>query len=416
MNNINRIFNSFKILLIGGAATSILNFLTSSFIIKNFGIDFFGQYTFILAYFIFLSSVFSTQAWQPLVRTLQNDKTRNERDIFLSFYISELLFSFSGVILAIFVGNNILHFFNYSGELPDIGILIIIFSQNNAFFGYFRYKNKHKLINIIQILQCSLVFIFIFIFYFTNNTTHNSVHDFFIYVFVSYLISYLFSVVLILKMIKIKKIRKNKIHIKDSFKYCFPFYITILTDSPIRDLIIFIINKYFGSELVGFYRILTQIGGAYTKLTQPIYQASYSELVSVINNKKEELAKHIIKKIFYISFIVLAIISIGLIVSYKYWVSVFFTNQYINYYIFFTIYIIIQVIIGSSVIINSAFLSIANGWQMFTCTATINLFFSILLYILTLKLQFYGVLMAILIQVIMNISWKFQFLRKKKII
>ncbi|MCK9792120.1 hypothetical protein M1S95_23415, partial [Providencia rettgeri] len=147
-----------------------------------------------------------------------------------------------------------------------------------------------------------------------------------------------------------------------------------------------------------------------------IYQASYSELVSVINNKKEELAKHIIKKIFYISFIVLAIISIGLIVSYKYWVSVFFTNQYINYYIFFTIYIIIQVIIGSSVIINSAFLSIANGWQMFTCTATINLFFSILLYILTLKLQFYGVLMAILIQVIMNISWKFQFLRKKKII
>lgn len=375
--------------------------------------DFFGQYTFLLAYFLFLSAIFSTQAWQPLVRELQRNKENKENkenEIFLSFYFSEIIFSTLGVIIAILLEKTFLNIFGYLGELPKIGILIIIFSQTNSFFGYFRYKNKHNLINIVQITQYSIILASCF---FIGEINLNK---FFIYIFLSYFISYAVGIYFILKTISIKTINIKEISLSSAFKICFPFYITILTDSPIRDLIVFIINKYFGAELVGFYRILTQIGNAYTKLTQPIYQASYSELVLVINKKQEHIVTSIIKKILITSALTLSIISAILIISYNLWIPIFFTSQYLIYYQYFIIYIIIQIIIGASVIINSAFLAIANGYEMFRCTAIINLLFIIFLYILISNLQFIGVFIAILIQVLMNISWKYIFLKSKEII
>ncbi|EMP1179675.1 hypothetical protein Q4Q78_10860 [Morganella morganii] len=404
-----RIKKAFTVLLFGGVLVSIINFLTSSFIIKEYSTLFFGEYTFSISYILFFSAIFSTQSWQPLVRYLQEEREPiNDNNIIISFYICEIVFSLLGYILALYLDNKLTDFFNSHSPITSYGLAIILFSQNNTFFGLFRFKNKHHYISIIQVTLYGLILFFCII----NKNKITNPTELIEYTFIAYLISYILALVLFIKIIKLNSIDFRKLQLVYSIKMCFPFYITILTDSPMRDITIFIINKYFGSNLVGFYRILTQFGGVFTKLTQPIYQASYSEVVRLFYAKKLVELKKIIIKIIKISMSYLLLLSIPIVITYDFWVSLFFSSTYIQYKLFFIIYIICQILIGTSVIINSAYLAIASGWQMFICTATINTIFVILLYFSTTNFGFIGILISILIQVLLTIFWKSIYIKK----
>ena len=408
-NSFIKIRKAIGVLLFGGLFVSIFNFLTSSYITKYYGVHFFGNYVFIVSFFVFISAIFNAQTWQPLVKDLKNEN-KSEKSTFITYYILETLFSLFGVVVALIIQSYFFEIFNFKDkDIPLYLYLVIIVMQNNTFYGYFRYNDKHHLINFFQMIQVAtllILTIFIFIFYKDNL-------DYLLMAFVfSYLLSYILCFIYILSRLTGCVSFDNKF-LYQAIKNCFPFYITTLTDSPIRDFTIFIINKVSGVELVGFYRLLTQFGGVFSKLSLPIYQASFSEFVDLINKNMLDELFLIIKKIMCYSVVVLLSLSIFLYFSYELWVGYFFSSSYIEYKGYFLLYLIIQIIIGTFMAINSTFLAKANGRDMFVMTLIINVIFIIVIYILSVKFAFIGVLISILIQVLLNAVLKTLYIKSK---
>ncbi|KJG13738.1 hypothetical protein UB38_07875 [Photobacterium iliopiscarium] len=113
------------------------------------------------------------------------------------------------------------------------------------------------------------------------------------------------------------------------------------------------------------------------------------------------------------SIVVLLLLSMFLYFSYELWVGYFFSRSYVEYKEYFLLYLIIQIIIGTFMVINSTFLAKANGRDMFVMTLIINVIFIIAIYILSLKFAFVGVLISILIQVLLNAILKTLYIKSK---
>ena len=101
-NSFIKIRKAIGVLLFGGLFVSIFNFLTSSYITKYYGVHFFGNYVFIVSFFVFISAIFNAQTWQPLVKDLKNEN-KSEKSTFITYYILETLFSLFGVVVALII-------------------------------------------------------------------------------------------------------------------------------------------------------------------------------------------------------------------------------------------------------------------------------------------------------------------------
>ncbi|WP_060988939.1 lipopolysaccharide biosynthesis protein [Photobacterium leiognathi] len=404
-----KIKKALYLLFAGGMIASTLGFLLSVILLKLYGANDFGKYVLYQSYILFFASVFSLQTWQPLIKELISSEMK--RNVFIGFFIPEIIFSFIGLIVAYKFQQLFFNFFNINEASYSLMMLSpIIFLQNSSFFGVFRFYNKHFFVNLVQISNVSLTIILgTILFSFGMEIFLNYIYT--VYA-ITFLIAFFLSMLLLNKennsvsLITINGIRK-------SIRLSFPFYVTSLTDIPIRDATLFFVNKYCGIEITSFYRILMQFSSLLSKVSLPIYQASYPEMVLLSKDKKNNELTKLIKNVTFLSFILISPIALLLIATYDYWIPMFFSESYKAFKEVFVFFMLIYALSGVFVAVHPAFVVICSHKLMVYITLFSNVMYLIVLIILAPFLGVWGILIACFCQISLVIGIKYKVIRSE---
>ncbi|EMN7355514.1 hypothetical protein WB890_001115 [Vibrio parahaemolyticus] len=397
-DNFNKIKSSLYTLFAGGVMTSTLGFLLSLILIKLYGSDNFGKFAIYQSYILIFASIFSLQSWQPLIEKLTN--SNDELNSFMSFFVPEFFLGLIALFISYFSQDLIFSFFRFDDIKPFslLALTPIVFLQQSSFFGLFRHKRKHLVVNLLQIVNISLLILLSVLIYFMDKNVNDLIRVSYVAYFIPFLLSIAFTTLLL--RVNDCNIRTKSLDIKSSFRKSFPFMITSMADIPIRDMTLFLVNKYCGVEVTSFYRILLQFSSLLGKVSIPIYQASYPELVNINKfGEKSDFYRVIKKIIIYSSFLMLPIF-LALTASYNFWVGAFFSENYVDYHYEFSFFIFSYTLAGIFMVIHPVFVIKCNHILMVLTTLFANIVYVLLVLMLAPEFKIWGILFALFAQII----------------
>lgn len=341
------ILKSLKKLFLSNVATTIIGIITVPIVFKYLSPQEYGVFTLIISLNAILSmsnQLISSNTILPLItNSIETKDTKKEYGI-LRFYslFGLLIFIFSSLIVYIIA----MFIYKIDFILLITFLSYLLFSQVNTYL--INISLMYKDYNFIAIATVSrnlyrLVFILLFILFgFFENAFHN-------------LLGYFFSELIVFLVMSLKKIRFfawkfqgiEKINIQDLFSLkllfksnTFNFIGGNILESK-NLLIIWIINTFMSTELVGVY-------GAVTKIVSQIwsfyknFEASIFPHISTMIEKGEKSFS--VTKINSISTLFSLILTIFLIYFNEYVIKILLSSEYLPYQNIFALgYIVIFV-------------------------------------------------------------------------
>ena len=177
-------------------------------------------------------------------------------------------------------------------------------------------------------------------------------------------------------------------------------------------MFVFIVS-ILGNSTVAIYKIFKQIVGIISKVTSPIQQSilpQFSELSAKGNEKRGfevviKIHKTILKYTLPISILIGA-------TSYL-WLGKLYDITYANYWYILFIYLIIQTYALSYTTIHPFFITLGNTKMDATIGFIANIVYLIIGYFLTRLIGLVGMIIAFLIQVILIIFFKYNYIERR---
>ena len=185
-----------------------------------------------------------------------------------------------------------------------------------------------------------------------------------------------------------------------------------IVDLPVQMIDVFIVS-ILGNSTVAIYKIFKQIVGIISKVTSPIQQSilpQFSELSAKGNEKRGfevviKIHKTILKYTLPISILIGA-------TSYL-WLGKLYDITYANYWYILFIYLIIQTYALSYTTIHPFFITLGNTKMDATIGFIANIVYLIIGYFLTRLIGLVGMIIAFLIQVILIIFFKYNYIERR---
>jgi O-antigen/teichoic acid export membrane protein len=313
-SSLKTIFKNSATLLSGNIWANIMGLVSFSLFTHSQGTVLFGQYVLFLSFIEIVDRVFNFQTWQAFIKYANDFLVQNEKKnvvmlikySFLVDFFSLIVATFVAIILSPFV----LEFYNIPNDFLSLLFLMsltILFRTAEITTGIFRFYNKFALQAKIVFYSSSIKLgLFLLI------TICCPKFDFFIY---ATILSQLITTILKFYFAK-SVLKKDSISVRDlvickidmylikkmkilHFIIYNNFDVTVRMIS--RQLDTVLIGRFFGSELVGLYKVVKEISNLVTKLTDPVYQTLYPEFAKMLSGKKYKEAKVLSIKIAYMS-------------------------------------------------------------------------------------------------------------------
>lgn len=407
----------------GDASASAITFIISIILIKTIGSDSYGILILAQSYMNIMDVIINIQSWRSVIQYGQKalvDENIKELHSYVKLGcimdISTAILCFIiSVILPHFIGE-LLHWSNEMILCSQIFAITIISHFAGTPTAILRLFNKYNLVALSKTLAAIFKITAIVIYYLItkNLTLISSTIIFMMTDFIGNVLLVVIAFYNYSKKYKISDIIKAKMP-KDSkifINYTLWGTLSEIVDLPVQMIDVFIVS-ILGNSTVAIYKIFKQIVGIISKVTSPIQQSilpQFSELSAKGNEKRGfevviKIHKTILKYTLPISILIGA-------TSYL-WLGKLYDITYANYWYILFIYLIIQTYALSYTTIHPFFITLGNTKMDATIGFIANIVYLIIGYFLTRLIGLVGMIIAFLIQVILIIFFKYNYIERR---
>ncbi len=407
----------------GDASASAITFIISIILIKTIGSDSYGILILAQSYMNIMDVIINIQSWRSVIQYGQKalvDENIKELHSYVKLGcimdISTAILCFIiSVILPHFIGE-LLHWSNEMILCSQIFAITIISHFAGTPTAILRLFNKYNLVALSKTLAAIFKITAIVAYYLITKNLNliSSTIIFMMTDFIGNILLVIFAFYNYSKKYKISDIIKAKMP-KDSksfISYTLWGTLSEIVDLPVQMIDVFIVS-ILGNSTVAIYKIFKQIVGIISKVTSPIQQSilpQFSELSAKGNEKRGfevviKIHKTILKYTLPISILIGA-------TSYL-WLGKLYDITYANYWYILFIYLIIQTYALSYTTIHPFFITLGNTKMDATIGFIANIVYLIIGYFLTRLIGLVGMIIAFLIQVILIIFFKYNYIERR---
>ena len=407
----------------GDASASAITFIISIILIKTIGSDSYGILILAQSYMNIMDVIINIQSWRSVIQYGQKalvDENIKELHSYVKLGcimdISTAILCFIiSVILPHFIGE-LLHWSNEMILCSQIFAITIISHFAGTPTAILRLFNKYNLVALSKTLAAIFKITAIVAYYLITKNLNliSSTIIFMMTDFIGNILLVIFAFYNYSKKYKISDIIKAKMP-KDSksfISYTLCGTLSEIVDLPVQMIDVFIVS-ILGNSTVAIYKIFKQIVGIISKVTSPIQQSilpQFSELSAKGNEKRGfevviKIHKTILKYTLPISILIGA-------TSYL-WLGKLYDITYANYWYILFIYLIIQTYALSYTTIHPFFITLGNTKMDATIGFIANIVYLIIGYFLTRLIGLVGMIIAFLIQVILIIFFKYNYIERR---
>lgn len=419
----NRFLKNFISLLLGENISAVLQVISMTIIIKAIGNEKNGMLIMIQTYCYLMSDVMSMQTFNAVIKFVSDSiqvKNFNKAKQFIKLgFIIDFMTGFGAFILGIILFDFITNLMNWSNDFYKYVLIYlpVVFLRNTltgTSIGILRFADEFRLIVKIKVI-ISLLRVIIYMGLWTTDQG-------FIYFLTTEVILEL-SMCITLIILSVKKLRKlgygdfYQVKIERNTGFAFIRFNIFNGISLTMDLLLGHISNMFLSRIIGFsslsiFRVLERIGSIASRITVPLLQLFYPEMVKLISLGQKEKAMGLFKK--YAKYATpLCIILFGLMIfSFEKWMSIF-TNDYIEYFGVTILYLTFSFFNTITSPIHA--LMIASGYvrQNAINTVIINSIYILILQIVIFKWGIEGFVILQLLQSVIMVIIKYLYIVTK---
>ena len=305
-----RVFQNASILLSGDIGANIFKLMTLSIFSHSQGVEKLGYYVLFLSFIEAVDRFFNFQTWQAFIKfaaLFQNKKERQNLLMLLKYsFLVDLISLIVASVVAILLSKFFIDFFNIPEEYY-ISLLFmcltLLFKVIDLSTGIFRLYNRFAVQAKIALYTSALRFILYGLIAWLAPRFELFIYATVLTQFINMIMKYLYVIhVLKEQQINVFDILKQKVNmpiIKELKVLSFIVYNNF--DSALRlfttQLDVFLLGRFYGSELVGVYKITKEMSKLVIKVSSPVYQSIYPEFSKLIANKNFTIAKTMAIKI-----------------------------------------------------------------------------------------------------------------------
>ena len=407
----------------GDASASAITFIISIILIKTIGSDSYGILILAQSYMNIMDVIINIQSWRSVIQYGQKALVDENIKELHSYVKLGCIMDISTAILCFVISVILPHFIGsllqWSNEMilcSQIFAITIISHFAGTPTAILRLFNKYNLVALSKTLAAIFKITAIVAYYLITKNLNliSSTIIFMMTDFIGNILLVIFAFYNYSKKYKISDIIKAKMP-KDSksfISYTLWGTLSEIVDLPVQMIDVFIVS-ILGNSTVAIYKIFKQIVGIISKVTSPIQQSilpQFSELSAKGNEKRGfevviKIHKTILKYTLPISILIGA-------TSYL-WLGKLYDITYANYWYILFIYLIIQTYALSYTTIHPFFITLGNTKMDATIGFIANIVYLIIGYFLTRLIGLVGMIIAFLIQVILIIFFKYNYIERR---
>ncbi|MBM7839409.1 O-antigen/teichoic acid export membrane protein [Alkalihalobacillus xiaoxiensis] len=417
---IKKLIKNVATLFSGNIIAQVLGLITLALTTQLLGAELFGVLIVIQTYTIIMDKLVNFQSWQALIKfgtEAQRDGNDNEFKGLIKF--STLLDAVSALIatlLAILLIYWLAPLINLNEEyiyMCMIYCLSILFHLSGAPTAILRMYDKFKLIATIQVIVAMLKFVTIFALYLLE------INNFSV-VLVAWVLSEVISHLLLLTCghYVLYKNNINKWWLKKTTRpkefFSFTCWTNLSTtvNLPVKQFDILIVSWIISMEGVAVYKIFKQVAQICNKISDPVYQVIFPQLVKMVSDNKLNLALKYVKKVAFILALITIPIAVVISLFSPYWLNWIFGEIYADAWIVLALYLGIEVVSQSLIGVHPLFIALGYVKKNLMIMLITNISYLPLVFYLGSSFGLLGVVIAYGIQILLVILIKFYVILK----
>lgn len=402
----------FVVVFSGQTAGSLINLISMLIFLKVIGNHGYGVFTMVVTYITLVYTIFSFKGFQSLIQYLNLVKTKDKnraKSYIKSVFLMDIISGTLSIIVCFLGIENICSLMNWDISLVPllkIFTLSILFNFSGTTTGILMSYQKYDYVVKSQLYSSvTKLLLYVLALVFQCNLIYFVVVEVITTILMN-VISFGYSVKIMKREDLLFDFFKTKI-IRDKEFWMFNINSSLAStiDLPVGQIATFVVNKYLGFDATSAYAIFERLGQIVSKIVSPITQVVFPEISQKIScgdiNGGFKLVK-IIRRLMLIFYI---IVGLTVLLTYKFWMGIFFENPS-DYIYLFLFYLFYQIYIGMASPIHSIF--IALGFIKFTpfICLIVNAIYLVILLVVVKPFGLAGVIFSYLLQAMAIVAIK----------
>ena len=418
----NNLFKNSFWAFFGDASASAITFIISIILIKIIGSESYGILILAQSYMNIMDVIINIQSWRSTIQYGQKSLVEGNIKEFHSYIKLGCIMDTSTAILcfiiSILLPNLIGGFLHWSNEMivcSKIFSITIISHFAGTPTAILRLFDKYNLVALSKTLASIFKITTIVIYYLITKNLNlmSSTIIFMITDFIGNVLLIILAFNNYSKKYKISDIIKAKMpqNTKSFINYTLWGTISEIVDLPVQMIDVFIVS-ILGNSTVAVYKTFKQIVGIISKVTSPIQQSILPQFSELSAKGNEKRGFEIVIKIHKIILKYTIPISILIGITSYFWLKRLYNITYASYWYVLFIYLIIQTYALSYTTIHPFFITLGNMKTNALITSIANIIYLVIGYLLIRFIGLVGIIIAYLIQVVLNIFLKYYQIKK----
>jgi O-antigen/teichoic acid export membrane protein len=415
------LFRNSMTLLIGDSGAAVITLIAIAIMINALEAADYGIFVLIQTYALVIDRLVNFQSWQAFIKygaeaLDKNDETRLKKLIYQGT-ILDILTAVTGTVIAV-AGVGVVYYF--TGWDTELLILLGLFSLTILFnftgipTGILRIFDYYKAFSVQTISVALIKLIGISIGYFLGF----GLFEFGVIYLVADIIGNLILVTIAYVILFKKRLidwYKEKLEFEPEFiKFAVWTNLSDAFSVPVKYLDVYIVSLLMTYEAVGVYRLFKQIASVMNRLANPIYHAIFPEFAREVAEKRSLFA---IKKCARVSLFIGMIIGPGALLlgsTSEFWLNILFDEVFASYWIYLFIFLIFTSLDTMTLPIHPLFNALGYAKQKFFITASVNILYLAIAYLLGSAYGLVGIITAWGVQFMLITSIKAAYIYYKQ--
>lgn len=417
-----KIISNSSPLLFSNIVISLCTLINVPLMLKLYGVEKYGYFASFLVLVNLINTVLNIQPWQALIQywySLEDDNEKGKAAticIFLDFFsasIASIFYFCFGTYLVDALSLSI-----FSDQKLAIVVVLFIFSYQTSFVvSIFRIKGKYKIQALLDSMEsiCRLLLIAISFYVNSDIDIINLISLYFaIGVFfnaIRFVLAYLYSK----SEIKITRFYLSDAIFKNFLTYSYWVYIKSLVDLPLTHLDRLLVIKILGPSSAALLDVLKKIVGLFSFVIRPISQVLLPELTQNVKIGNSRSAYKFSSKYSYILLLANVFVTTFcfIIANYFNLFSILGLKLISENIIFSYFYVLVSVLPISFIFIHILFMAEGMVKKDAKNLLLANIIYLIIVVMLLHYLQLWALVLSILTQSLLVITYKTKLLKEK---
>lgn len=414
-NLLKKIIKNSGVVFFGNSGASALSFISFSIMAKQLGAELLAILVLAQTYSMIVNDIFNVQTWESLVKfgSAQKDNLKIVK-VIRSNLALDIISAVVATIFAIILVLPVSHVFHWDSKCIDVILIYsisILFKITTLTIAIPRIFNKFTFVAKIQVVFAFVKLSFVIFAAYMHK-------DYYYYYLIYLTIEILTQLSLIVFSIRLissldEKWWRGSIQFdKEQMKFIWWTNLRTIIRIPVRRLDIMLINLIISFKMIGIYKVYKEIAGILDRLSDPINQVIFPEFAALIGEKQIAKSKKIAKKTIGLLFVISLFLTILLLFLAKPIIIFFFGVEYLTHIFALYTLIFFNWLVFFTTPINSLFIAAGFAKYSFYIVIFSNTIFLICAYVLGSLAGIYGIIIALILQGIINQGLKIYLMKR----